>query len=126
MTQRLVLDSSPDFVEGAVGEFHDVERVRDLSGVWQCGVERGAVGPREVQCRPTDLRPPLLGPFGQPAHRRFGGAAWDYVDELAPPDVDDVGGPGLGPIPAAAREQGLVEPQRLHRAYPVGISGEQR
>ena len=90
----------------AVGEFHDVERVRDLAGLWQRRVERGAVGAREVQCRPTDLRAPLLGPFRQPTHRRLSGAATDYVEQLAAPDVDDVGGPGLGPIPAAARELG--------------------
>ena len=47
VSQRLVLDSAADLVEGVVAQPHDVERVRDLSGLGQRRVERGAVGARE-------------------------------------------------------------------------------
>ena len=45
----LVLDSAADLVEGGVGQPHDVERVRDLSGVGQRDLVGGPVGAREVQ-----------------------------------------------------------------------------
>ena len=45
MAKGLVLDSAAHFVECAVGEFHDVERVSDLLRVRERGVERGAVRP---------------------------------------------------------------------------------
>ena len=126
VAQGLVLDSSPHFVQSGVNEFDDVERIRDLPRVGQRGVERGPVGARQVQHRPSNAGKPTRRLCEQPARRRFSGAATDYVQQLAPPDVDDVSGPGLGAVPAAAGEQGLVEPQRLHRAYPVCVRFQQR
>ena len=114
VSQRLVLDPAADFVEGVVAQPHDVEGVSDLSGFGHRGVERGAVGAREVQHRPADALAPLSAPAQQPACGRLGVSASDYVKELAPSDVDDAGAPGLGPEPAPPPEQGLVQSQRLH------------
>ena len=110
----LLLDSAAGLVEGVVAQPHDVERVRDLLRVGHCGVERGPVGAREVQHRPADANQPAAGPRKQPLCGRLGGAAWDYVGKLAPADVEDAGGPGLGPEPAAAPHQMLVEAERGH------------
>ena len=52
-------------------------------------------------------------------------SASDYVKELAPPDVDDAGAPGLGPEPAPAHHQVLVEAQRRHLRDPPGVRVQQ-
>ena len=126
VAQRLVLDPAAHVVEGVVAQPHDVERVRDLSGFGHRGVERGPVRAREVQHRPADSRAPAAGPPKQPPGRRFGGSASHYVQELAASDVDDAGAPGLGPEPAPAHHQVLVEAQRRHSRDPLGVSVEQR
>ena len=51
---------------------------------------------REVQHRPTHAGQPAAGPSEQPRCGRLGGAARDYVQKLAPSDVDEAGGPSLG------------------------------
>ena len=56
---------------------------------------------------------------------RFRGSASDYVKELAPPDVDDAGAPGLDPEPAPAHHQVLVEAQRRHLRDPPGVRVQQ-
>ena len=112
MTEGLVLDPAADLVERGVAQPDDMERVRDLVRVGYGGVERGPIGPREVQHRPADLLAPARRPPKQPPCGPISGAARHYVEQLAPADVDDAGGPGLGPEPAPAPHQGLVEAQR--------------
>ena len=68
-----------------------MERVRDLGRVGHCRVGRGPIGAREVKHRLADLIEPFAGSAEQPQYGRFGGAAWNYVQQLAPTDVDDAG-----------------------------------
>ena len=83
-------------------------------------------GPERPQHRPADSRAPAAGPPKQPPGRRFGGSGSHYVQELAASDVDDAAAPGLGPEPAPAHHQVLVEAQRRHSRDPLGVSVEQR
>ena len=120
VAEGLVLDPAADLVEGVVAQPHHVERVRDLFRLGRRRVERGPVRAREVQHRPADLLAPTPGPRQQPPCGRSGGSAWDYVQQLAPPDVDDAGRPDLGAEPAPAPHQVLVEAQRLGAAAAAG------
>ncbi len=126
MPEGLVLGSAADLVGGGVAQPHHMEGVRDLAGIRQRGVERGPVWPRQVQHPPADLLQPSAGTRQQPLGGRLGAAAWHYVKQLAPACVDDAGGPGLGPEPAAAPQQDLVEAQRAHIADPFGVGIDQR
>jgi hypothetical protein len=92
VSQCLVLDSAPYLVEGSVGQPDDVEGVRDLGGVGYRGVERGPIRAREVQHAPADLLEPPVGAAHQAPCGRFGVSTRDYVQQLAPTDVDDAGG----------------------------------
>ncbi len=57
---------------------------------------------------------------------RLGDAAWDCVKELAPPDADDARRPGLGPEPAPAPHQVVVEAERRHIADAGRVGCQQR
>ena len=53
VSQRLVLDTASDLVEGGAAQPYHMERGRDLGRVGQCGVERGPIGAREVEHAPA-------------------------------------------------------------------------
>ena len=124
--ERVVLDSAADLVKGVVAQPYDVERVRDLLRGGRRRVERGPIRSREVQHRPTDGAAPCAGPLEQPLRGRFGRPASDYVQQLAPSDVDDASRPSLGAEPSPPPHQVFVEAQRPRVADPGDIRGQQR
>ena len=103
-----------------------MERVGDLAGVGQRLVEGAPVRPGEVQHAPVDALAPRLGLCEQPPGGTRSVATRDKVEQLTLGHVHDGGAPPAGAPRAAAPEQGLIEAERLHRADPCGVRGEQR
>lgn len=126
MAEGLVLHAAADLVEALVGELHQVKGISDLVGVGQHRVERQAPGPRQVQHRPADRVSPALGHRSEPLAQPGSAAVLDHVEELAAGDVDDRGGPGLGPPPSQAGEEHLVDPERRDGTDTVDIGVEER
>jgi hypothetical protein len=83
-------------------------------------------GARQVQHRPSDPVPPGLGGGGEPLAQPDRRAAVDDVEELTAGDIDDRGGPRLGPPPTQAGEQHLIDPERRHCTDPVDIGVQER
>ena len=105
---------------------HHTERVRDLLGVWQRHLDRGPIRARDVQHRPRMAQRHARGPIGKPLRGRFGRPASDYVQQLAPPDVDDASRPGLGPEASPPLNQMLIEPECLSLGDALNIDVQQR
>jgi hypothetical protein len=89
VTHRLVLHSAAALIEFGVGELHDVERIGDLGGVRNHGVEHAAIGPGQIQRRPGDPGEPFGAALGEPAARLDAAASRDHVEERAGADIDD-------------------------------------
>ena len=93
----------------------------DLGGVGQHRVEDRLVGVRQVQRRPADPGPPLLGAGGEPGARLDGVATWDDVEQPAVADVDDLGRPALRSVLAFTDVEGLVQPDGVGVADAIRI-----
>src|ERR1700722_12994066 len=100
MTERLVLYPPTALVETLVGQAYQVERVGDLDGVGQHGVEHGPIRPRQIQRGPYNPAPPAGSPAGQPGARPSNSPAFDDIEEPAASDVDDRGRPVLTSVRA--------------------------
>ena len=96
------------------------------AGVGRRHVEGAPVRPGEVQHAPVDALAPRLGLCEQPPGGTRSVATTDKVEQLTLGHVHDGGAPPAGAPGAVASEQGLIETERLHRADPCGVGGEQR
>jgi hypothetical protein len=88
------------------------------------GVLEGlAVGAGEIQHPEADRVAPRLMASLEPAAGAGSATTGDDVEQLAVPgaDIDDRRAPGLGPPAALSAEQGLIQPERLDLADPVGV-----
>ena len=103
MPESLLLHAAADQVQLLASQAHQVERVRDLDGIGQHGVEHLAVRAGHVQGRVGDLRPPGRVALCQPSHRRQRVAAFHDIEQLSTADIDDRGRPLLcAPLPTLA------------------------
>jgi hypothetical protein len=124
VAEELLLDAPAALVELEGGVFDHMERVGHLDGVRHRGVEDRLVGAGQVQGGEADVGQPLCAPTFQPASGPFGLLAFHDVEQLAPFDIDQLGGEGGGPIGAEADEQHLIEPEGVHLAEAIGVSQE--
>lgn len=91
MTEGLVPHPTPALVKRNVVELDDVELIGNLDGIGQHRVEHRPIRRRQIQGRPLDPGPPLVGLCGEPAARFAAVPTFDDVEELAAADVDDLG-----------------------------------
>ncbi len=70
--------------------------VGDLDGVGQHCVEHLAVRAGQIQRRPLDAVPPLLGALSEPLDRALAGPSFNDIKELTGFHVDDLGGVAAG------------------------------
>jgi len=121
MSQRVVLHPPPALIELGVGQANQMERIGHLDRPGRHQGEHLAIGAREVQGGEAHLVTPRLAPLGQPGHGLGGRAARDDVEELAVPDIDDLGGELLAPPRTPAHHQRLVEAEGLDRAEATRV-----
>ena len=108
-------------VELGVGQLHQVERISHLNGVGHHGGEDLAVGAGEIQGGVAHVVPPLLALALQPGCGLGTTATRDDVEELAPGDVDDLGGELLTVKRADPGEEDFVEAEGPHHTKAFGV-----
>jgi len=121
VAQGLVLHPPAALVELGVGQLHQVERIGDLDRVGHHGGERPCGGARQIQGGVADLLPPLLSLFLQPRRGVCTTATRNDVEELAPGDVDDLGGELLAVKGAVPGEEDFVGPRAPTMPEPLGV-----
>lgn len=81
-------------------------------------------GPRQVQGAPGDRVPPRLGPALKPLSGAGRVPARYDIKQLAPTDVDDLGGPDLASPTTGPALQGLVQSERFDVGEPCRVIDE--
>ncbi len=120
VSERLVLDPTATFVELVVSQLDHVERIGDLGGVRDHGVEHGTVGAGEIEGGKADGVQPLPTLCFEPGLRVLPLATRDDVEELAASDIDDLGREVLKVIRTFPHEEHLIEPESVDRAEATG------